>query len=317
MVRRLVTSIVVLTMLVVACGGGDDGPAAETAASEATTSQATTSTPTTTTVAATEPTVCGQPLATGFAQIPCEDMTFDVALPERCLSESCGLIVDVHGKGMDAAWSERHTGLQGLGNAAGYVVVQPSSPGLGWDYAVDSVRIRSFLDQLIAALAIDTNRVHIGGGSQGGFMSWVFVCDHAELIASAAPLAAGADRGSDMSCPFDTERSPAQEVDVLLVHGRNDRMVPFDTALEQRDLVVAAWSMTETEILADEPGYRWTRWTSPTGTVFEFLEYDWKGGALGGHCVPGATAAYGCGADTPVHYGEAALEFYIAHPKDE
>ncbi len=69
--------------------------------------------------------------------------------------------------------------------------------------------------------------------------------------------------------------------------------------------------MTETEILVDEPTYRWTRWTNANGTVLEFLEHD------AGHCFPGVDyAPFGCSADDPVHYGEAALEFYVAHPKD-
>jgi hypothetical protein len=51
--------------------------------------------------------------------------------------------------------------------------------------------------------------------------------------------------------------------------------------------------------------------------VFEFLEHDWQGGFLGGHCYPGASGRVGCGTDTPVHYGEIALQFYVDHPKDE
>lgn len=64
--------------------------------------------------------------------------------------------------------AESHTELQGLGNAAGYVVVQPNSPGVGWDHSTDPLRVRSFLDQLIGTVDIDKDRVHVGGHSQGG-----------------------------------------------------------------------------------------------------------------------------------------------------
>lgn len=261
--------------------------------------------------------VCGQALAAGLSTVECEGLPFDVAVPEICLEGSCGVIVDVPGGVKNGEFAERHTGMQELGNAAGYVVVQPDNPGRSWDYPVDSVRMRSFLDQLIKALDLDGNRVHIGGHSVGGFMAWSFVCDHADLIASAAPLGAGASTGADPSCDFDVPGHPSEEVDIFLAHGRNDFVVPFDTALAQRDLVVTTWNMTETEVLADEPTYRWTRWTSPRGTVFEFLEFDWSGGSMSGHCYPGASADVGCGSDTPVQYGEAALDFYITHPKDE
>jgi poly(3-hydroxybutyrate) depolymerase len=261
--------------------------------------------------------VCGRPFAAGRSTVECEGISFDVSLPETCLEGSCGVIVDIPGGTERGAAAERHTGMQELGNAAGYVVVQPDAPRTGWDYPVDSVRIRSFLDRLIRAFDLDRTRVHIGGHSAGGFMAWVFVCDHADLIASAAPIGAGAATSRRPSCDFDVPGHPSEEIDVFLAHGREDRVIPFDGALAARDLVVTAWNMADTAVLADEPTYRWTRWTSPQGTVFELLEFDWSGGMMGNHCVPGATAEAGCGAGTPVHYGEAALEFYIAHPKDE
>jgi len=260
---------------------------------------------------------CDLSLGTGRSTVACAGLSFDVSLPETCLTESCGLIVDVPGGVGSGEDAEANTGMAALGNAAGYVVVQPNTPEDGWNYPVDSVRIRSFLDQLIAALDLDPSRVHIGGHSNGGYMAWAFVCDHADLIASAAPLGAGASTDEHSSCDFDAPGHPSQEVDLFLAHGRVDAIVPFSTAVAQRDLVVAAWDMTETEVLADEPDYRWTRWTSPQGTVLEFLEFGWFRGMLAGHCYPGVATEAGCGSDTPIHYGQAALDFYMAHPKDE
>ena len=262
---------------------------------------------------------CDLPDDAGSVTIECDGLSFDVSVPESCLAESCGLIVDVPGGtgGAGAEIAERHTEMQERGNAAGYVVVQPDVPPDGWNYQVDSVRIRSVLEQLIEALDIDQNRVHIGGHSSGGYIAWAFVCDHADLIASAAPLGAGASTEDDSSCEFDTPGHPSEEIDIFLAHGRTDRVVPFETALAQRDLVLAEWDMAGDQVLAATPEHSWTRWTSPSGTVFEFLEFDWYGGFLLGHCIPGVAKEIGCGADTPVHYGQAALDFYIAHPKNE
>lgn len=64
---------------------------------------------------------------------------------------------------------------------------------------------------------------------RGGHVAWNFVCDHADLVASAAPLGAGASTESDVSCDFDVAGSPAEKVDILLAHGRNDLMVPLET----------------------------------------------------------------------------------------
>jgi pimeloyl-ACP methyl ester carboxylesterase len=266
--------------------------------------------------------VCGQEQIAGYSQVPCEEMSFDIEIPDVCPEVGCGLIVDVHGYTGSGTIAEQHTGMQSLGNDAGYVVVQPNNPEQSWDYLVDADRIRSFMGQLIDGLALDRDRIHFGGFSQGGTMTWRFICDHPDLIASAAPAGAGATYPEDypvpaISCDFDTEGHPAHEVDILYVHGRSDTDVPFETALEQRDLVVSAWEMSETDVLIDEPDYRWTRWMSAQRTEFEFLEHDWQGGFLGGHCYPGREGKVGCGADTPVAYGQAALQFYIDHPKNE
>ncbi|GIS33212.1 MAG: hypothetical protein Ct9H90mP4_11260 [Gammaproteobacteria bacterium] len=37
-------------------------------------------------------------------------------------------------------------------------------------------------------------RIHITGFSQGGYMSWRFICKYSDVLASAGPLAYGAVR---------------------------------------------------------------------------------------------------------------------------
>jgi poly(3-hydroxybutyrate) depolymerase len=265
--------------------------------------------------------VCASVLTPGFAQVPCEGMSFDVAVPDACPANGCGLIVDVHGYSVNGAFAERHTRMQQLGTTAGYVVVQPNSPSYSWKPGTDDDRVYRFMQRLIRSLGLDRDRIHIGGFSQGAWMTWRFICDHADLIASAAPIGAGAtdlvgDPESGKSCDFDASDMPEQEVDILYVHGTADTDEPFAAALKERDLVIDAWGLQESTIVADESDYRWTRWRSPNGTVLEFLEHDWSGGVLGGHCYPGAEAQAGCGPDTAVDYGEAALAFYLEHPKD-
>jgi polyhydroxybutyrate depolymerase len=312
-----------------ACGGGSsqtpelvEAPAATMSAPTAATSEAVPDPAATPTFVEPGPLACNGQLGTGYSRVDCEGISFDVSVPDVCFDGSCGLVVDVHGFTASSDFAERHTGMQALGNDAGYVVVQPDNPKPSWDPEIDDDRVRSFLDQLIEALALDRDRVHIGGFSEGGWMTWRFICNHSDLIASAAPIGAGATSTelgtSGVSCDFDATGFPAQEVDILYMHGRGDTgETAFDGAVEQRDLVVSSWEMTETATIADQPDHRWTRWTSPNGSVFEFVEHDWKGGGLGAHCYPGATAVIGCGADTAVNYAEAALQFYTDHPKDQ
>jgi poly(3-hydroxybutyrate) depolymerase len=254
--------------------------------------------------------VCGEPVESGLNTIECDGIAFDVSIPEVCLDESCGVIIDVHGDDMTGEWENDLTSMRELGNAAGYIVVHPNGPGGRWpSLSSDAAAIRAFVDDLLVATDGDRNRVHVGGASMGGIMTWHLVCDHADLIASAAPLAAG------IGCEFDDVRSPSAEVDVLVFHGVTDYRIYLGTARAQRDLAIDAWVMMEQDPIADEADYRWLRWMSHGGTELQFIEFEWEG-VTGGHCVPGADGRGGCGADNPVDYGEAALAFYIAHPKD-
>jgi poly(3-hydroxybutyrate) depolymerase len=236
---------------------------------------------------------------------------YDLGIPEDCLSEPCGLIVDYHPAGLTGAQTNAYTKLQELGNAAGYVVVQPNSQG----GAIAAGRDRVFVEALISALDVDRSRVHVGGASRGGFQTWHFICDHADLIASAAPHASGAGNAPGESCDFDENRSPAEQVDILMFHGRKDSTVVFARGITQLELVTGSWDMTVDEVLADEPDYTWTRWTNDKGTVVEFVEFDWVAPSGNGHCYPGGAGSGGCGLETAIHYGEAALAFYVAHPK--
>lgn len=254
---------------------------------------------------------CVESLGPGLSAVPCLGVVYDLALPEECWSDSCGLIIDLHPSGLTGDETDEYTNLRALGNDAGYAVVQPNS-GSGQEAAAGD---RVFVDALIAALDIDLSRVHVGGASLGGFQTWHFVCDHADLIASAAPHAAGAGN-TDRSCDFDERRSPSQQVDIFMLHGRNDSTVRFELGIAQLEKAVDLWEMTTSEVLVDAADHTWTRWTNDEGTVLEFVEFDWTAPSGNGHCYPGGVGSGGCGADTPIHYGEAALAFYIDHPKD-
>jgi poly(3-hydroxybutyrate) depolymerase len=313
--------LLVVLIAVTACGSPGTLPETEepvpalTSTSVATTTTSTRPTTTTTTTTASRESrlaECVASLVPGSSAVPCEGAVYDLAIPEDCPDRPCGLIVDYPPGQLTGAQTDAYTNLKALGTAAGYVVVQPNS-GRG---ALSAGRDRAFFDALIAALGIDASRVHVGGASLGGWQTWHFICDHADLIASAAPHASGAGNMRGESCDFDDNRSPVEQVDILMSHGRNDSVVLFERGVSQLELVVDSWGMTESEVLVDDTDYQWTRWTNDQGTVLEFLEFDWTTPSGEGHCYPGGVGSGGCGIDTPIHYGEAALAFYIAHPKD-
>jgi dienelactone hydrolase len=181
----------------------------------------------------------------------------------------------------------------------------------------------AFLELTMRAMRIDPDRVHFTGFSQGGFMTWRMLCAHADLFASVAPAAAcGA---AFPHCPFSSAARPSREVPVLYVHGTGDVIIG-GCSRTQRDAVVAGWSMTEDTVVSMDANHTWTRYLSPGGNVFEFIDHSWSAYSflLRGHCMPGssdigterfANAGYGCVDSDVVTWGEAVLAFFQAHPR--
>ncbi len=152
---RIAVGGMLLALVAGSCANPDAAPAA---------SSPTTAVPDSRTLA------CGGEVAAGFQEIACDDMTFDVGVPDACPKDGCGLIADVHGGGggcCDGAVADLHTNMQALGTGAGYVVVQPNVPGKTpeseWVHGDHDLRLRALMEQLIDALNLDRNRVQIGG----------------------------------------------------------------------------------------------------------------------------------------------------------
>jgi poly(3-hydroxybutyrate) depolymerase len=264
-----------------------------------------------------EPDDCIQSVEPGHQTLTCEGLSFELGVPPVCLEQACGLIFDVHGFGMNAVLEQDHTKLRDRGNAEGYIVVQPSAPGAllqaSWSESHDT-SILAIMQRVQRVWHVDAKRIHFGGYSQGAFMTWRFVCAHADIIASAAPIAGG------QGCSGTGPQTPAREVPVFYTHGRTDGLVPFATATAQRDGWTANLAFAQTEVISEAADHKWTRYQNANGTVFEFAEHAWECAfslgtrPLAGHCFPGSELFLGCGATNAFNYGQAVIEFYKNHP---
>jgi polyhydroxybutyrate depolymerase len=272
---------------------------------------------------------CLQDLSAGHHEVSCEGgITYDVEIPAACVDGACGLIVDMHGYTMTGAAEEENTLMRALGQASGYVIVQPTAPAdnLGfpsWDQAVHPSLVHQFLVELTEGLPIDLARIHAMGFSQGGGMTFRLLCQHADFFASGAPI------GAIAGCEFEGANTPSEEVDILQVHGRQDAVVDFATvAIPQRDDALGAWDFGDPEVVESDDDHTATRWVTSSGTVLEFWEHDYVTSAtavfvpIEGHCVPGgedfdgAPAGYSCEDEGTFVFGELAMAFFQAHPKD-
>ena len=150
-------------------------------------------------------------------------------------------------------------------------------------------------------------------------MSSRFLCKHADAFASIAPAAG-------TGCTFTGSDTPSEQIDVLYMHGTKDALVSFSAGTAQRDALIAAWKMTGETVVGSDAVYKWSRWKSPTGTTFEFIQHDYqaKSFILKGHCYPGSKDKgtepgqlfpFNCTDTTAFTWGDVVMQFFIAHPR--
>jgi len=271
---------------------------------------------------------CITDVTPGHQSLNCEGLSWELTVPDSCLTAACGLIMDVHGFGMNGTLQAAHSKLDTIAPPKGFIVAQPSAPGgllsSSWTSANDD-QVFAIMQRIISVWHVDAKRVHFDGYSMGGWMTWRFICKHADILASAAPLSAGAD-GVSGSCAFSGAEMPSRELPIFYTHGTTDGLVPFAGATKRRDELIAVWSLDQSEVVSEGPDYQWTRYTNANGTVFEFTQHDWECGftlgsiALKGHCFPGVGKTnefLGCestGMTNAFNWGEEVLKFFIAHP---
>lgn len=257
--------------------------------------------------------------STGHTSIECEGLQAELTVPEACVTTACGLIIDVHGFGMNGSAEDLHTELSDIGTRNGFIVLQPSAPisaesGFSSWSGDNDGQVLAIINRLRRVWHVMDERIHMTGYSQGGFMTWRFLCNNPELFGSVAPLAAGSG-----NC-FDGE-VPAEQVDVLYGHGTTDGLVDFAGATRTIDLIVDRWNMVNSETVSQDAGHNWTRYSNDQGTRFEFIQFEWETSfVLGpspllGHCFPGSDQFVGCGSDTSFHWGEEITKFFLEHPR--
>ncbi len=274
---------------------------------------------------------------TGTHTYACPGVSVTVSAPAACATTACGVILDIHGLYMNADLEDAMTDLRAKGGAAGYVVVQPTAPadrspyGPMWEDS-DDAAVYDALMQVVKVWGADTARVHVTGLSQGGYMTWRLVCEHADLFASAAPALAGSDKcpngNFNGSCPFTAQGEPSRELPLLYLAAQKDALVPYACSTAERDAVVAAWALSSKQTIAGDGHYTHDRYTAGDGTTLDFFTEDYTTdpqGALAanaGHCVPGATPAtstvwdqLACKPPTAFVWGQEVLDFFTAHPK--
>ncbi len=275
------------------------------------------------------PVGCVTSVEPGEHEFTCDGLGATVTVPEICVSQACGVILDVHGATMTAQQEDNNTNMRAIGLERGYIIVQPTTDSFSW-MAGHETRIMTGLYDVMDAFQADTDRIHVMGFSAGGGVTFVLLCAYSEVFASAAPAAAtGQYFGAAPNCFGSTP--PANELDILYMNGETDPFESMEHVGQLEAKIVADWGFGQPEMVEGDATYSRTRRTNANGTKFELLTHTYESDELiilqpiNGHCYPGSTdhtasepgqvTGYGCKGTTSFHFGEMAMAFFEENPR--
>lgn len=265
---------------------------------------------------------CITDVSAGDHTFNCDGITYLVMVDEKCTQFACGLIFDVHGASMSGDIMRTNGQLHILAPPKGYLTVHPTAPTSTWSWATDPPKLVDFMDRMIAAFHVDEKRVHMTGFSMGSGMTFWFLCNHTQAMASVGPVTgASADQvtvvGTGENCiqSIDTDWQP--RVPILFMSGSQDGALTIESAQARVDGIVSRLGLAGGDVIDSGDGYTRKRWEGADGMVFDFLVHDYASALLAGHCIPKdpqTDAIFGC-AGSHFNWGEVVLQWFIEHPK--
>ena len=139
------------------------------------------------------------------------------------------LVFNLHGRTRNMIHQEELSRMNGKADEEGFVVVNPQAlddPPTWWGPIPGEVGqpdldfFRELLAYLQQQISIDPDRIYATGLSNGGTMAYRLGCDMSHVFAAIAPVAGG-HVAHDLC-------QPAHPVSVLVIHGTEDPIIPFE-----------------------------------------------------------------------------------------
>lgn len=127
----------------------------------------------------------------------------------------------------------------------GYLMVIPAHFGVGWQGVPggpttpevdDPGFIRELLDTLIAQYHADPQRIYASGMSNGGFFTHKTACVLSDRFAAFAAVS------GQLSTELAATCAPGRPLPILMIHGTNDPIVPYDNASTPVAAAAAFWA---------------------------------------------------------------------------
>ncbi len=121
--------------------------------------------------------------------------------------------------------------------------------------------LNGMLDELIASLPVDIDRVYLTGLSMGGFATWGWAVETPERFAAIAPICGGWD-------PVDAPK--LKKLPIWAFHGADDDVIDITDGQDMVDAVQAAGGNVKFTIYPDGGHDVWTE-TYANPALYEWL----------------------------------------------
>jgi polyhydroxybutyrate depolymerase len=144
------------------------------------------------------------------------------------------LVVALHGGGGTGQRMHQLTGFDATAEKYGFFLVYPEGIEKNWNDGRADMRstaareevpdvdfVRTILNEMRTTYLVDDARVYVTGMSNGAMMSSRIACELADRVAAVALVAGTMPRSIQPQC------APQRPVSVMVVHGTEDPIVPY------------------------------------------------------------------------------------------
>jgi len=143
------------------------------------------------------------------------------------------VVLAFHGRFGTGAAQEKLSNFNAVADREGFLVVYPDGIGRSWNAGhgvgkaerrnVDDVQfVSKLIDAVVKEYGADPARVYAAGMSMGGIFSHRLGCELADRIAAVASVAGPMSSSEAVNC------QPTSPVSVMILHGVEDRIVPYE-----------------------------------------------------------------------------------------
>lgn len=167
-------------------------------------------------------------------QVGGRERTYFIHIPQNGETRK-PVVIGLHGGNGTAPRRARQMGFNEIGDREGFIAVYPQGVNYGWndgratpdmlkrqDNADDVAFFRALIRELGDSQQVDSRRIYLVGGSNGGMMTHRLACEMSERIAGAVAMVAS------MPEPIRDACRPKTPVPFLMMNGTADPLVPYN-----------------------------------------------------------------------------------------